>query len=175
MLQLKKNEQNDNFPFISDGGLDDVYIFQQLHFHWGKDDARGSEHLINNTRAQAELHMVHYNSKYDSFAIAAKHPDGLAVLAILMERSEFDNVAFRHIEHFEHITHPGGNVTFLTKPISLDDLLPDETDSFYRYSGSLTTPVCNEVVMWTVFDTPITISERQVVILDAKWDENSLV
>ena len=28
----------------------------------------------------------------------------------------------------------------------------------FRYEGSLTTPTCNEAVMWTVFDKPLTIN-----------------
>lgn len=44
----------------------------------------------------------------------------------------------------------------------LRTFLPRNLDSFYRYSGSLTTPTCNEVVTWTVFANAIPISEKQV-------------
>ena len=36
-------------------------------------------------RFPAELHIVHFNQKYDNFTEASKHSDGLAVLAILIE------------------------------------------------------------------------------------------
>ena len=33
---------------------------------------------------------------------------------------------------------------------------------FYRYYGSLTTPTCDELAVWTVFADPIYASEAQV-------------
>jgi carbonic anhydrase len=38
----------EELPFITGGGLTDRFNFFQLHFHWGKDTLRGSEHYINN-------------------------------------------------------------------------------------------------------------------------------
>lgn len=37
-----------------------------------------------------QIHVVHYNTKYDSFAEAMVHPDGLAVLAAFLEVSSMD-------------------------------------------------------------------------------------
>ena len=44
----------------------------------------------------------------------------------------------------------------------LNSFLPDNTDEFYRYEGSLTTPQCQETVIWTIFTNTIQISEKQV-------------
>lgn len=44
----------------------------------------------------------------------------------------------------------------------LMDLLPKNTESFYRYSGSITNPGCQESVTWTLFYNTIEISTSQV-------------
>ena len=40
--------------------------------------------------------------------------------------------------------------------------MPRGTGRFYRYNGSLTTPPCNEVVIWTVFKDREFISQEQM-------------
>lgn len=51
--------------------------------------------------------------------------------------------------------------TFLD-PFILRDLLPASLGSYYRYTGSLTTPPCSEIVEWIVFRKPVPISYHQV-------------
>ena len=84
-----------------------------------------------------ELHMVHFNAKYGTLDKAIEHKDGLAVLGILIETQKRDNVAFRHfVTQFPQVLQEGYKTT-LSSPIPLIDLLPDNTDNFYRYNGSL--------------------------------------
>lgn len=165
VMMSVKSQSNEDVPFITEGGLTDPYKFFQLHFHWGRDALSGSEHIINGQPYPAELHIVHYNTKYGNFSEAVAHPDGLAVLGIMIELQARDNIAFRHLERFDDILNPDSDKkSALTYPVPLSDLLPDRTGTFYRYNGSLTTPGCNEDVIWTVFDTPIAISQRQLDI-----------
>jgi len=75
---------------------------------------------------------------------------------------EADNAALEPIiERLVDVVEEGA-YTQLECCVSLRGLLPEDTGRFYRYSGSLTTPNCNEIVEWTVFDAPVFISEKQV-------------
>lgn len=50
----------------------------------------------------------------------------------------------------------------LTRPLELEDLLPHDRSSYFRYEGSLTTPGCYESVVWTVWTSSLPISIEQV-------------
>ena len=40
-----------DLPYLSGGGLPgDTFKFAQLHFHWGGNSSRGSEHVIGSTK-----------------------------------------------------------------------------------------------------------------------------
>jgi carbonic anhydrase len=45
---------------VTGGKLDGGYTLAQFHFHWGSEDAPGSEHLIGGKRHFAEIHLVHF-------------------------------------------------------------------------------------------------------------------
>lgn len=62
------------------------------------------------------------------------------------------------------LTFPSsGQSVLLLAGISLDDLLVGVNRSnYYRYFGSLTTPTCNEAVVWTVFKDTIKVSNDLV-------------
>ena len=45
-LKIDSDDDDEDLPSISGGGLTDRYSFVQLHFHWGE-GLLGSEHSIN--------------------------------------------------------------------------------------------------------------------------------
>lgn len=59
---------------------------------------------------------------------------------------------------------PADMNTTMKEGVSLFDLLPEEESlrHYFRYLGSLTTPTCDEKVVWTVFQKPIQLHRDQV-------------
>lgn len=57
----------------------------------------------------------------------------------------------------------GSKVNNVTEQISIDDLLGNvDRTAYYRYNGSLTTPLCHEAVVWTVFKESIKVDKELV-------------
>lgn len=72
--------------------------------------------------------------------------------------------------------HPSQGQTTKVKPFPLMSLLPKHNMSqYYRYYGSLTTPPCSQVVVWTVYEVPIYISWSQVCPLSNFLDINDFL
>ncbi|KAG0729039.1 Carbonic anhydrase 7 [Chionoecetes opilio] len=149
-------------PRVTGGGLKGEYIFAQFHFHWGSDSSLGSEHTIDGVRYPMELHMVHYKGSYGTLGEAVKRRDGLAVLGVMIEVSSNDNPALAPLATALLNITDAENFADVSFKHPLKAFLPRNVERFYRYEGSLTTPTCNEVVTWTVFDEAIAISERQL-------------
>jgi len=151
-------------PRIDDGGLGGEYIFAQFHFHWGSDSSKGSEHTINGVRYPMEMHLVHYKKDYGDIRGALGKKDGLAVLGVMFEISQTDNPAFTPLVNALKEIKEAGLVIDVEALYPLSAFMPRNLRSFYRYPGSLTTPTCNEVVTWTVFDKAVPISEAQMEV-----------
>jgi carbonic anhydrase len=67
-LKLSFRYANDQKIRISGGPLKNPFILDNIHFHWGA-DTNGSEHVINDNRYAAEMHMVTYNSIFGKIVI----------------------------------------------------------------------------------------------------------
>ncbi|XP_032719918.1 carbonic anhydrase 6 [Lontra canadensis] len=148
------------------------YTAEQMHFHWGgaSSEISGSEHTIDGIRFVAEIHIVHYNSKYESYDRAQSEPDGLAVLAALIEvKDHGENTYYSNfIAHLNNIRHPGQSTVL--SGVDILDMLPEDVQHYYSYRGSLTTPPCTENVHWFVLVHHVPLSSTQIWKL-----ENSIV
>ena len=153
------SSSNKKMPAVRGGGLPGHFVFAQGHFHWGNTSNKGSEHLIGGRAFPLELHLVHFNSKYVTIGESLKHTDGLAVIGVMHELSDRDNPYLGPIiESLEQIKNAKATVE-PRRGFSLASLLPTDMSSFYIYSGSLTTPGCNEIVTWTLLHHHQTVSE----------------
>ncbi|XP_061700462.1 carbonic anhydrase 12 [Syngnathoides biaculeatus] len=150
-------------------GMPGKYTAVQMHLHWGGWDleASGAEHTVDGIRYMAELHVVHYNSdKYKSFTEAKDKADGLAVLAFFYEDGHFENTYYSDfISNLAKIKYAGQSMNISS--LDVRSMLPENLNHFFRYQGSLTTPPCYESILWTVFDTPITLSHNQIRKLES--------
>ncbi|NWX97161.1 CAH15 anhydrase, partial [Nothoprocta ornata] len=149
---------------IRGGGLPGTYRALQLHFHWGSPAGNGSEHTLDGRQFPMELHIVHINVNYRTLAEAKGHPNGLAVLGFFFTLSDTDNSNYNTIvAALRNVSHQGDSVD-LASTFPLSNLLPraGQLSKYYRYQGSLTTPDCSEVVVWTVFEEPVAVSRAQV-------------
>ncbi|XP_061444368.1 carbonic anhydrase 4-like [Rhineura floridana] len=148
-------------------GLPATYTAKAFHFHWGDGPSKpGSEHYINGERYSMELHIVHTKNNMN-VSDAVKDPQGIAVLAFFVEA--YEKAKGKTAEAWESFTKnlekvaEKGEVSDLDSSISLLDLLGStDLTRYYRYPGSLTTPGCEEVVLWTVFADPILVPDEVV-------------
>ncbi|KAL4234210.1 Carbonic anhydrase [Mactra antiquata] len=157
---------------LSGGPLTGRYKLEQFHLHWGSQDNKGSEHTIDGKEYAAELHLVHYNTKYGTFKKAVDKSDGLAVLGIIIEAGA-ECKAFKTItDNVCGVTNSG---TDCRKPVVLDPatLLPDNTKDFWTYEGSLTTPPLFESVQWIVFKQRVQYSHDQLEKLRSLIDSDN--
>lgn len=161
---------------MSGGGLDGTgFTLAQFHLHWGLDSTSGSEHTIDNKMYPMEIHFVHYKTSLGDLTAAAGIPNGLAVLGFMFELSGSDNSDLDFfIDRVKNVSLKDSfGVALETEPAVQNIFRGVDTEKFFRYSGSLTTPTCNEVVQWTVFKDPIKISEAQMTKIRKSYQDTT--
>jgi len=152
--------------FVSSGPLVNRYKLLQFHFHWGSKNDVGSEHTINGKAYSAEIHLVHLNEKYGTFAEALEQGDGLCVVGAFLQAGGEKNSSYNCvIDMFEQVEKAGTTVDVPNK-IDLERLLP-ASKTFSFYEGSLTTPPLSECVQWVNLLEPVEISDDQIAAFRA--------
>uniref|UniRef100_A0A8C3H4X7 Receptor-type tyrosine-protein phosphatase gamma n=2 Tax=Corvus moneduloides TaxID=1196302 RepID=A0A8C3H4X7_CORMO len=149
--------------FVSGAGLPGRFKAEKVEFHWGQSNgSAGSEHSINGKRFPVEMQIYFYNpDDFDSFGTAVLENRVVGAMAVFFQVSQRDNSALDPIIHgLKGVVHHEKE-TFLD-PFVLRELLPTSLGSYYRYTGSLTTPPCSEIVEWIVFRKPVPISYHQL-------------
>uniref|UniRef100_A0A1E1WVQ2 Carbonic anhydrase n=1 Tax=Tityus obscurus TaxID=1221240 RepID=A0A1E1WVQ2_TITOB len=144
---------------LSGGGLNGNFELKQFHCHWGKDNDEGSEHTIDSKSYPLEVHFVHMNEKYSSLDVALENPDGIAVLGVFYEIGHSASAIRKIAEKIKYIRY-ANEETRMKFDSALIELLPKSDCEYFRYQGSLTTPNCNEAVIWTLFPCPVSITQH---------------
>ena len=108
-----------------------------MHFH------APSEHTIGGAHYDAEIHFVHVNEDDNG---------KLLVVGVFFDTLAEDQIGSIFMRDFV-LDSPGGEIK-VRVPDLFDHMQERE---FYHYSGSLTTPGCDEIVSWYVFNTPVAI------------------
>lgn len=113
----------------------------QFHFH------SPSEHTVDGQSFDLEIHFVHQNEVGD-----------LGVLGVFFKEGK-ENEALSHF--LEKAPKKPGVKSTLAPNFDIHDLLP-KNRSFWKYSGSLTTPPCSQIVDWFVYEEAVEISKAQM-------------
>lgn len=122
--------------------MDDIKgDLQQFHFH------APSENTLDGKHAAMEMHLVHKESDGDIVVVAVMFNVGAANPALT--------------DLWKKMPQQAQTSTPLTEKINMAALLPADR-TYWRFSGSLTTPPCSEGVTWLVMKHPLTLSEEQL-------------
>ncbi|KAH9610537.1 hypothetical protein KSS87_010151 [Heliosperma pusillum] len=129
-----------------------TYYLKQMHWH------TPSEHRLNGVQYAAELHQVHAATDGSRTVVGILFKYGPPSSLLTMLKPQLDELAKQLCE---------GNAKPKAVPRFASLYLKRRPRNYYRYLGSLTTPPCDENVLWNVLAKVKTISRDQVKALKA--------
>ena len=129
------------------------YRLDHLHAHWGS-----SEHGLEGKFYAGELHLVHHHIHYPHMAEAARHSDGVAVVAILLTQDDnHPNPELEKIGEVLSRIQLKGEEAQTAEVVRVEGLLPEDRD-YLTYQGSLTSGEFQEGVTWMVLTEALPVS-----------------
>lgn len=140
-------------------GSTSVFNAYNIHMH------QPSEHTLEGQLLDLEVHFVHL------------YPDGGlgAVIGVFFDRDlggDQDNYFIEQLilqrSSGQTVTGSGNEQLFIKNYIHEID-----TNNFFSYDGSLTTPPCTEGIKWSVMSEVQHISSRQLEYFSNQWGSNS--
>lgn len=117
------------------------FTLQQFHFH------APSENTVHGKHYAMEMHLVHKSAQGAVAVVAVMFDQGA-------ENSELNKL-------WATMPEKADQTAKIVTQMDLNALLPADK-TYWRFSGSLTTPPCSEGVTWIVLKHPLTLSSAQL-------------
>ena len=175
-LEVKFDLNNANNSAFGITSLTQGYLTaSQLHFH------SPSEHTLNGIHYPLELHIVNQVINVSNnfkgtlpgeviaimFAYSANNSPSPFVAQLLANTANFPSqLLFSQRINNSNYANKNNSVEYEVtsgQPLDLGALIAAaDPTSYYRYTGTLTTPACSSVVVFNVLPTPLPISVGQV-------------
>lgn len=180
-----ENQQALKFTF-SPEPLCNGYKVAQYHYHFDK-----SEHTIAEDYSYGEVHYVTYKNEFADLgaAVAGNSTGNLAVFGFMLDVNEnakatnADTAAFQaNLDAYKNAAD-ASSLTAAYKAVvpaafqNPNSVYPNNfgnMNGYFRYEGGLTTPACNEVVTWTVFNDKIDMTAAQRTFMQENFKEGYL-
>nr|CAD7262439.1 unnamed protein product [Timema shepardi] len=170
-VEIVLNRTEGEEPYLTGGPLppDTVYKLAQIHFHWGKSNIRGSEHVIVpfdhplGVAIVTFLFMVSHplGVAIVTFLFMVSHPLGVAIVTILFMVSQLLGLAI--VTFLFMVSHPLGvaivTILFMTPMFTeyreTSEVLKNLTDTLYKVTEPETAAWLDESVAINWLDKDI--------------------